>query len=95
MNKFYVLVALGPNSINVPGMVFGTKEAAVAWMVDATGGRQPEIGRVTGNPYWRTDENDAVHQKVFLSYYNGCGGIGGYNVVEVTEGTPFVGFDLD
>lgn len=115
--KFWVLVGLGPNSVEVPCMVFSSLEALLAKVVPILG--EPKkykkstgyFAREEGMLYWNVDfesvenkdddDDDSygddynLSMKFYTGYYGGCGECYRLEVREVTEGKPFVGFDLD
>jgi hypothetical protein len=82
MNKVYVVVGLGPNSVSIPCLVFKTKEEADAYI---TKHPAPDYDR-EGNELWRP---------YFTKYYDGCGECYRMEVKEVEFGKPFIGWDLD
>ena len=81
--KFWVIVGLGPNEVEVPCLIFSTKEKAL----EAMGSPGKD-----GN-YWRAADDELI--TFFTHYYNGCGECRAFELREVEEGKPFVGFDLD
>ena len=91
--KFWVLVGYGANSVEVPSLIFSSREAALAHLV-------PLLGEPNDRMGWKSPDNDekATPEDMapfFTRYYGGCGGCYSFGLEEVHEGRPFVGFDLD
>ena len=102
----YIVVALGPNDVEVPCLWFSTREVALDYLL-------PLLGPPDGGPdCWANfdlepkynpakkgtdDEYDRspLIPKFFTGYYGGCGECWCFTLKEVAEATPFVRFDLD
>ena len=95
---FWVLVGEGPNSVEVPALIFTSEEEAL--------NRCREIPKPEGYSVrdrakyrWHDDPMDEFSDKVvdslYTSYYGGCGECYAAVLVEVEAGKPFVGFNLD
>lgn len=98
--KFYVVVGYGPNSVEVPCLIFSTYDKALQYMLEHVG--VPRIIKNTDIPCWNVEHWERLEEddrneitKFYTKYYDGCGGVYSLMIKEVEEGTPFVGFDLD
>lgn len=104
MKSVFILVGEGANSVEFPCLWFSTEEKAVAYIEPVLGkGKRNKKGCLCWNAdieeKWGTDEYEENKEtdpatKFFISYYNGCGGIYSFKLMEVKEGTPFAVFDL-
>ena len=83
---FYVIVGLGPNSVEIPALVFSTKAKAEEHLHTHT---LRDIDSLDG------DAEEEAFAPYFTHYYGGCGSCDGFKIVEVGEGKPFVCWDLD
>jgi hypothetical protein len=79
MNKVYVVVGQGPNDVEVPCLIFKTKEEADIY--------------VRNNP--APEEDSELATPYFTQFYGGCGGCYNMVVKEVEFGKQFVGWNLD
>lgn len=48
-----------------------------------------------GQPHLIDLDDEQTCTKLLRDYYGGCGGIGRFDIVEITPGVPIVGWDLD
>jgi hypothetical protein len=118
MPNIAVLIADGPNQVEVPCMFFEDFDTGLQRVTEMLSG-QPPIQKVIdrgpfsgrraatwevdiqrgeggwdGIPYTPPDEaNDAL--AFFLHYYDGCGGVGAFTLLEAEFGERLVGFNLD
>jgi hypothetical protein len=101
-NEFWVLVGLGPNNVEIPALIFGSKEAANKFCERFIDIRIREddttwypIDFLVGSKDYNeeTDEDDS--RKFYTHYYDGCGACYGFELRKVEEGKPFVQWDLD
>ena len=96
-----VLIAGGPNSVEVPCRIFpdmatGRKRCEEIFGVP---GRESSDAVIWGfkeiDLDTTSESNTAVSEKLFTSHYYGCGGPGPFTLKEVPFDEAFVGFDLD
>lgn len=107
--KTTLIVGYGPNDLKVPLLVAPSKAEAEKYLEDA--GCVPNLARdfwdvpSMGDDFYCGDEDAEEGEdgyaewqfwKQFItSGYFGCGGIDGFEVVEVDMLTPFLLWDLD
>jgi hypothetical protein len=87
-----VVVARGANDVKIPCLTFETVEAADTFLTDILG---PADGAGRYGSHLSEAQVADCADKFFLYYYDGCGGIYSFVVLEVEHGQPIVGFDLD
>lgn len=104
---YYMVIGLGPNGLEIPLLLFTDKEEAEELLDDnfeRREGRQETCRWRTndGSAFLVRDENDCNHpsakaRMLFKDghYYGGCGDCDSLKLVEVKEGEPIVGWDLD
>lgn len=105
---FTVLVALGPNDVVVPCLVFQNYDIALQHVTELLGAPDLIEGRGSNmEPFWEAPsfrnikgEDGEYHnpdsvKPFFLRYYGGCGDVYGFRLKRVEEGKPFVEWDLD
>ena len=102
--KFYVLVGLGPNDVQITSLVFSSKEKLLETVVPLLG--EPRNNGVA-DLFWDCPDFDNVEDEngdyenpelvkhFYTHYYGGCGECWAFEVREVEEGKPFCEFDLD
>lgn len=96
-----VLIAIGPNSLEVPCMIFENMESARTYCdpLFAKINAQPNI--VKDKVYYEADlvqgvkECDEIAGELFTDYYDGCGGAGPFVLKAVPFNEKFLAFDLD
>lgn len=100
--KITVLIALGPNSVEVPCRLFSSMADGMAFMTSRFGTPQKwdrENKKYIDDPGSRKwhimDEDDERIGALFTHYYSGCGGVGAFTLSEVETDSVFVGWDLD
>jgi hypothetical protein len=105
---YYAIVGLGPNELEIPLLFFTNREEAEILLnmhFEYRQGTTPELDS------WRTDDgqvfveqdehgcNEPTAKAGILfkdrDYYGGCGDCWALKIVEVEEGKPIVGWDLD
>jgi len=97
-----LLVAGGPNNVEVPCRVFPDMETGNKRCEEIFGvpGRQVANGGVV----WgfkevdldtTSEQNQKISETLFTNHYYGCGGPGPFLLKEVPFDEAFVGFDLD
>ncbi len=96
-DKVTMLIACGPNSIEVPCRIFPDMETAKT--------KCDEIFGIEGTPgesgyTYKVDLEDEkkpwpISNELFTEFYYGCGGPYPFVLVEVEFDTKFVGFNLD
>lgn len=90
-----IIVALGPNSIEIPCLIFPNIEEAQSFLENTIG--KPKISKhplhETYHVDWRDD--DKRWELFFTSQYYGCGGVWAFAIKEVQMKTPFLEFNLD
>jgi hypothetical protein len=102
-NEFWVLVGHGPNNVEIPALIFGSKEAANEFC-EKLGEPKPlydggpliwEVDFLVGSRDYNeeTDEDDS--KRFYTHYYDGCGACYYFELSKVEEGKPFVKWDLD
>jgi len=99
-----VLIASGPNDLEIPCRLFKTMEDGRAYCdpLFAKLDIIPKI-RSNGSVYYSVDleaefqeyNNNDVSEELFTSFYYGCGGVYGMVLKEVPFNEKFVRFDLD
>jgi len=102
-----VLIACGPNSIEVPCRIFENIEAGKQ-RCDEIFGVEGEVvttqldGKTVYYYEYRKyleeeprEISKEMSDKLFTKHYYGCGGPGPFVLAEVEFNTKFVGFDLD
>lgn len=77
---YYVIVGLGPNSVEIPSLIFSSKRKAEDYLKE-----NPLVDPL----------NFQNCNQYYTSYYGGCGECWKFIIREVEEGTPFVCFNLD
>lgn len=83
----YVIIAHGPNSVQIPCMILPTKEEAEKRLSDA--------GIKSGVSIENEYDEKVVGEHFFTKYYGGCGGAYRYTIRTVNYGQKIVGWDLD
>jgi len=99
----WVLIAYGPNSVEIPCRVFSTREKAVESCTKLLGPPNKEKDGALTWHVWASDTligdggdlKREIAKQLFTSHYFGCGGCGALHLTAVKEDTPFVTFDLD
>ncbi len=93
--KMWMGIAFGPNSVEVPCLLFESKEQGEAYL-------DTHLARTKHDLTWKLDydgrftyDNNPEIRACFTSYYGGCGSAGIIELREVPIATPFVSFDLD
>lgn len=104
----WVLVGKGPNSVEVPCLVWTDFDSAMAQCKEMLG--QPKAGKnnthswdLEAPDYSNVETEDdgeqlfanSIFSKLFTHYYDGCGECYRAVLKEVEVGKPFVGWDLD
>lgn len=99
-----ILVGCGPNSIEIPAMVFENFEQGLEFC-EQKFERQPDhtfIDPATNNRSaswsshkWESEDWSAIVAKFFLRYYDGCGDCYHLSLREEQFATPLVSWDLD
>lgn len=92
--KTPTLIGFGPNSVEVPCMLFDTMDEGIVWLSQNADNLLLEQ-RYDSILVRVDDEDDPIFDKVFTSYYDGCGGVYAFVLKEVEHGVPFVPFSLD
>lgn len=90
--KFGVLLACGPNSIEIPCRIFSSYENGVEKCTTLFG-KPARIRTVPKGMSWMFKEE--LEDLVFTHYNGGCGECGFLALVEVEEDSKFICFDLD
>ena len=99
--KFFAIVGLGPNDVEITALIFSTKEKAEEFLNSKPDlVRHGDVWRDDEEVMDRYDENDPTYERdyakqFYTGYYSGCGSCWGFEIREVEEGKPFVRFDLD
>jgi len=93
--QFAVVIAEGPNSVEVPCRIFSDLAKAEAFcdelLKDAEKSKEED-----GIRYYYQDEiSDNIAEVMFTNYYGGCGECYAFTLKLVNENEKFVGFDLD
>ena len=86
-----MIVAMGPNSVEVPCLWFEEVGAAKSYLNDL-------FGPADYHDRWHPAsvvQLKSLADLFFTDYYDGCGGVWGFTVKEVEAGRPFVPFNLD
>lgn len=91
------VIAHGGNSLEIPCLTFERKEHAENFLTDVFG--QPEVVSWGDGKNWGSDKTETemarLMDRIFTSYYDGCGGVDFFTVRKVRHSIPFVCFDLD
>lgn len=105
-----MLVAYGPNRVEVPCRLFESKQQGQEFIQELAA-KYPTLVTISrkgigfdidadeiGNQ--RDDDGqspvgDALMDALFTHYYGGCGEAYSFNLVDVPVNAPFVAFDLD
>jgi hypothetical protein len=92
----FALIGQGTNDLEIPAMFFSSKEAALTKCQEIFGTE----GRVRkdGSLSWKIGEDKdgyAIVNRMYTSYYDGCGGCYDAKLIEIADGTPFVSWNLD
>jgi len=94
-----VLIAYGPNSVEVPCRIFENMEDGRAYCdpLFAKIGVEPKDydGGVRYSADLDAEGGEEISKELFTSHYYGCGGPYPFGLVEVPFNEKFVGFDLD
>ena len=93
MDKVWMLIGLGANSVMVGARVFKSEEDGLAFM--ANWGDLTLKRNACKHAYWNVDDAHPCHSTIYTSYYNGCGGVYSYLLKPVSFGEAFARFDLD
>lgn len=105
--KFFVVVGIGPNDLEIPLVPFVSKDEAEAFITKfphtKEGWLEDDFVEVSG--VFGDDEDDegqsSIGKPLYTAlfkegrYYSGCGGVYNLRVLEVEMGSPMVGWDLD
>lgn len=101
MSKIVIIVAHGPNDIQIPCLICESREKAEEKLKEA-GLEYQERWDGWYNHYGDdlTPEGEATERRVMLEhfftyFYGGCGGIGCFKIEEIEFGEKFTGWDLD
>jgi hypothetical protein len=94
-----VLIAKGPNNVEVPCMLFESLDNAVVYC-DELFAPYKRIEKDDGTIRYNIDieamDNcDILSERIFTNWYYGCGAPYPFVLKQVAFATPFVGFDLD
>jgi hypothetical protein len=94
-----VLIAKGPNNIEVPCMLFESLDDGIVYC-DRLFAPYERIERDDGTIRYNvdieaSDNCDEMSAQLFTSWYYGCGAPYPFVLKQVAFATPFVGFDLD
>lgn len=94
-----VLIAYGPNSIEIPCRLFEDLETGkqICDKIFDMEGKLSESGDVVRyrKDLEDGDEEGVISKQLFTSFYYGCGGPYTFVLKEVAFNTKFVPFDLD
>jgi len=93
--KIAVLIGLGPNNIKIVSMVFKDIEEGLNTMRKINSGLVWTENQDKNGFSARIDEDDPTINKLYTSYYSGCGGVYSLVLKEIETGIPFVPFNLD
>lgn len=88
-----VLIALGPNNVEVPCRIMESVKAAQEFCEGL--GLKPTIKNKLAYDLPNLDDDRDMAAKIFTRYYGGCGDAYRLRIEEIEFDTPFVGFDLD
>lgn len=105
----YVVAGVGPNSLEIPLVIFPSKEEAETFVEQfpkqGSSSTMLDFDFIEVEGIYRDDEDDngysevgkSLYTKLFKngSYYPGCGGVDSLRILEVEYGTPMVAWDLD
>lgn len=96
MDKVTVLIAQGPNSVDIPCRFFENMETGLGKCRKILG---VEPKKLAANEYlFEIDLEEAsseISEELFTGYYYGCGGVYGLLLKQVPFDTKFLEFDLD
>lgn len=102
--KFWALVGLGPNSVEITSLVFSSLEKALETLIPLLGPlavadrhywRVPELNNDYDEEADRDTDKQVWFKRFYTHYYGGCGECYAFELREVIEGQPFNAFDLD
>lgn len=98
--KFWVLVGEGANDVMIPALIFGANLTdALARCCDLFKHEPKVHEEESGTEYrWCDEEEGVTHEvieKIYTSYYGGCGECYAFTLKQVEEGKPFVCWNLD
>lgn len=88
VNTVCMLIAQGPNDLEIPCRLFSSEPDAQAWM-------RSKFGEPKRENFWSVREDNPEVEALFTYYYGGCGGVGGLLICQVSYDTPFLGWSLD
>lgn len=96
----WVLIGCGVNNMQIPALVWTDKDKALAECRSILGDdfkTKPKDDTYDETYHWQTKRSfpeDAM-EKIWTSYYGGCGDCYRMSLVPIEEGQPFVHWDLD
>jgi hypothetical protein len=99
LDKVVVLIALGPNSVEIPCRFFENMKTGLAKTKNILGIEPTTKSTDEGVEYHFDIDLEAAPQEIsatlFTGWYYGCGGVYGLVLKEVPFDTKFLSFDLD
>jgi hypothetical protein len=97
MDEIVVLIALGPNDIEVPCMLFKSYEEGENFCRKILGATNKGAGRYAfdGELMNKKFADNPIASKIFTYYYPGCGFCWGVEIRKVKFNKPFTRWDLD
>ena len=98
MDGVIVLIAHGPNGLDIPCRLFGDMDIAKKRCDEIFGKEGKEVSN--GAFVYKVDLESEIDpwpisEKLFTRFYYGCGGPDTFTLVICTFDTKFVGWDLD
>ena len=85
-----LVVALGPNDVQVPCLMFATDANARDFLI----GKGLVVDTLDERIEVNWEDDDPRWDAFFTDHYFGCGGVWAFKVITPTLGVPFLGFDL-
>lgn len=104
MSSIRAVIGVGPNDLEIPLVMFPSKEEAEEFTkqfpTEEKGWLAEEFSEQQGEYGFDDDDEEIIHPlylKLFKdgNYYSGCGGCYDLRIREVEFGKPIVGWDLD
>lgn len=96
-SSVWVLIGEGPNNVEIPCLIWTSFDIAIDFCVN-TFGKVYSFNSSDSSRRWVCEGDEfqkQVLEKMYKRYYGGCGECYAVTLIQVEEGKPFVGWDLD
>jgi hypothetical protein len=95
LDKVVVLIALGPNDLEIPCRFFENMETGLGKCKTILGVEPTKTGDEYHFDIDLEEVPKEISEELFTSFHYGCGGVYGLVLKEVPFDTKFLGFDLE